>query len=202
MSGGQHIMVDITRSADLTAIGSNGGLWIAGTGTAAPANPVTQPAAPWLPAGAISDDGTTYGFDEDNTEFQPWGLTSPFRTTITKSIRTLKFTLWETSRVINASVMFRVAVADLAPDPDGYTAYAETASPTPDRRAWYLLVFDGDVVKSLYVPQGEVTDRGDVVYKQDTISGFDLTVTAYPDDAGNTVYHMDKVPVTPAYTGS
>jgi len=195
-------MVDIIRSADLTAIGSNGGLWIAPQNTPAPADPVTTPADPWLPAGAISDDGTTFGFDEDSTDFTPWGLTSPFRTTITKSVRTLKFQLWETSRVINASVMFRLDPAALTPDEDGFTRYAETASPEPDRRAWYLLVLDGDTAKSLYVPQGEVSDRGDVVYKQDTISGFDLTITAYPDEVGNTVYHTDKVPATPAYSGS
>lgn len=194
--------MEIIRSADLTAIGSNGGLWVSPPGAAAPANPLTTPAAPWLPGGAISDDGTTFGFDEDVQQFTAWGQTAPFRTVTTKSVRTLKFVLWETSRVINASVMFRVDPAALTPDEDGYTRFAETASPEPDRRGWYLLVLDGDVAKSLYVPQGEVSDRGDVVYKQDTISGFDLTVTAYPDDAGNTVYHTDKVPATPAYTPS
>ena len=44
--------------------------------------------------------------------------------------------------------------------------------------------------------------RSDVTYKQDEKSGYEITVTAYPDSAGNTDYHNDKLPATPAYTGS
>ncbi|GAA2108213.1 phage tail protein [Streptomyces synnematoformans] len=194
-------MVSITRAADLTVIGANGGGWVGDLGTAAPTTPLAQPAPPWEPLGAISDDGLVYGFDEDSQQFTPWGLTSPFRTTITQSIRTFGVTLWETSRVAVQSVMYRIPAADLQPE-SGLTSYAETASPIPDRRAWYFLVMDGDVAKSFYVPQGEISDRSDVTFKQDEMSGYEITVTAYPDEAGNTVYHVDSVPATPAYTGS
>lgn len=195
-------MVNIERAVDLTVIGANGGGWIAEIGTSAPASPLTAPADPWLALGAISDDGLVYGFDEDSQDFTPWGLTSPFRTQITKSQRTFKVTLWETARVAVQSIMYRIPVADLAPDVSGLTSYAETASPVPDRRAWYFLVMDGDSARGFYVPQGEVSDRSDVTFKQDTMSGYEITVTAYPDDAGNTVYHTDKVPATPASSGS
>ncbi|MGW2228285.1 phage tail tube protein [Streptomyces formicae] len=194
-------MVNITRAADLTVIGANGGGWVADTGTTAPASPLVQPIAPWEPLGAISDDGLTYGFDEDSQEFTPWGLTSPFRTQITKSVRTFKVTLWETARVAVQSVMYRLPAAELEPV-GGLTSFAETASPVPDRRAWWFLVMDGDTAKGFYVPQGEVSDRSDVTFKQDEMSGYEITVTAYPDEAGNTVYHTDSVPATPDYTGS
>ncbi|MFJ6073709.1 phage tail protein [Streptomyces sp. NPDC093065] len=196
-------MVQITRAADLTTIGANGGGWVAATGTSAPESPLIQPVSPWEPLGSISDDGLTYGFDEDSQEFTPWGLTSPFRTQITKSVRTFGVTLWETSRIAVQSIMYRIPAGDLAPDEEsGLTAYAETASPTPDRRAWWFLVMDGDTAKGFYVPQGEVSDRSDVTFKQDEMSGYEITVTAYPDEAGNTVYHTDKLPVTPEYSGS
>lgn len=194
-------MVNITRAADLTIIGANGGGFVADLGTTAPASPLVQPLAPWEPLGAISDDGLVYGFDEDSQEFTPWGLTSPFRTQITKSIRTFKATLWETSRVAVKSIMYRIPAADLAPV-GGLTSFAETASPVPDRRAWWFIVLDGDNASGFYVPQGEVSDRSDVTFKQDEMSGYEVTITAYPDEAGNTVYHTDSVPVTPAYTGS
>lgn len=194
-------MVNITRAADLAQIGANGGIWVAPTGTAAPATPNTQPLLPWEPLGAISDDGLTYGFDEDSQEFTPWGLTSPFRTQITKSIRTFKMTLWETSRTTANSVMYRKSAADLEPV-GGVTSFAETASPTPDRRAWYFLVVDGATMRGFYVPEGEVSDRSDVEFKQDSMAGYEITVTAYPDSAGNTVYQKATLPATPAYTGS
>ncbi|MBQ1164692.1 phage tail protein, partial [Streptomyces sp. A73] len=76
-----------------------GGGWVAATGTTAPTTPLEQPASPWEPLGAISDDGLVSGFDEDNEAFTPWGLTSPFRTVVTSSVRTFGVTLWETARV-------------------------------------------------------------------------------------------------------
>jgi len=196
-------MVNITRSADLSQLGANGGIWVAPVGTSAPDSPLTQPVSPWEPLGAISDDGLVYGFDEDNQEFTPWGLTAPFRSAITKSVRTFNFSLWETSRTTAMSVMYRIPAADLTADgTSGLTTYAETASPTPDRRAWWFAIFDGDTARGMYVPQAEVSDRGDVTFKQDELASYEVTLTAYPDAAGNTVYHTDKLPVTPAYSGS
>lgn len=194
-------MVSITRAPDLTIVGSNGGGWVGAVGTSAPDSPLTQPLPPWAPLGAISDDGLVYGFDEDSQEFTPWGLTSPFRRTITKSIRTMKITLWETARTTVQSVMYRIPEADLAPV-DGKTSFAETASPTPDRRAWWFVCIDGDSARGFYVPQGEISDRSDVTFKQDAMAGYEITITAYPDEANNTIYHTDVLPVTPAYTGS
>lgn len=195
-------MVNITRSADLTEIGANGAGWVADLGATSPGDPLVQPLTPWAPIGAISDDGLVQGFDEDSQEFTPWGFTSPIRTTITKSLRTFKITAWETSRTTVKSLQYRIPVADLAPDGDGLTSYAETASPLPDRRSWWFIVLDGDVASGFYVPEGEISDRSDVTHKQDTMAGYEWTITAYPDAAGNTVYHADRVPVTPAYTGS
>jgi hypothetical protein len=195
-------MVNITRAADLTIIGSTGGGWVADTGTAAPASPILQPQTPWDPLGCISDDGLVYGFDEDSQEFTPWGLTSPIRTTITKSVRTFKIVLWETGRVAVNGVMYRKSSADLTPDVDGLTSFAESGAPTPDRRAWWFIVMDGANARGFYVPQGEISDRSDVTFKQDTMSAYEITVTAYPDDAGNTVYQTLKVPTTPEYAGS
>lgn len=194
-------MVNITRSSDLALVGANGAGWVADVGTAAPASPSTQPLAPWSPLGAISDNGLVYGFDEASQEFTPWGLTSPFRRAITKSIRTFKMDLWETARVSVQSIMYRIPTSGLTPVA-GLTSFAETASPSPDRRAWYFVVIDGTTSRGFYVPQGEVTDRSDVTFKQSEMSGYQIVVTAYPDEAGNTVYHTDNLPATPAYTGS
>lgn len=191
-------MVNITRAADLTMVGANGGAWVAPVGTPALASPLTQPADPWKPLGAISEDGLTNGWDEESQTFTPWGLTSPFRTQITQSVRTFGLTVWETSRLAVMSLQYRLDEAEFTPDGDGLTKFAETASPTPDRRAFWFLVVDGDNYRGFYVPQGEINDRGDVSYKQDEMSGFEWTITTYPDAAGNTVYHVDKIPVTPA----
>ncbi|WP_326768867.1 phage tail protein [Streptomyces sp. NBC_01591] len=190
-------MVNITRAADLTMVGANGGAWVAPVGTPALTSPLEQPADPWAALGAISDDGLVNGWDEDSQEFTPWGLTSPFRTQITKSVRTFSATMWETSRTSVMSLHYRLDAAALTPDGEGITKFAETASPVPDRRAFWFIVLDGESARGFYVPQGEISDRSDVTYKQDEMSGFEWTITTYPDEAGNTVYHVDKLPLTP-----
>lgn len=192
-------MSTILRAAELAVVGTNGGGWVGPLGTTQPADPNTYPPAPWLALGAISDDGLVYGFDEDSQDFTPWGQSSPFRTVVTKSVRTFKITLWETNRPAARSVMTRIPVADLVPDGDGITSYAETASQSPDRRSWIFDVYDGDALERFYVPAGEVTDRGDVTFKQDEMSGYEITISAYPDAAGNTVYHKIIAPEVEAY---
>jgi hypothetical protein len=199
---GDPFMVNITRAADLLEVGANGGGWTAPLGTASPGDPAVQPVAPWAPIGAISDDGLVQGFDEDSQSFTPWGFTAPIRTTITQSLRTFGITAWETGRTTVQSLQYRLPLQDLEPDEEGLTNYAETASPAPDRRAFWFVVLDGNLQRGFYVPEGEITERSDVNHKQDEVAGYQWTITAYPDEVGNTVYHADRVPATPAYTGS
>ncbi|WP_037576808.1 phage tail tube protein [Phaeacidiphilus oryzae] len=185
----------IARATDLSIVGANGGGWVAPAGSASPADPAVQPVSPWAAFGAISDDGLVNGVSEDSTDFTPWGLTAPVRTVITKSVRTFKATLWETANPIAMSLMYRIPASGFTADGQGITSYAETGSPEPDRRAFWFVVLDGSTMRGFYVPQGEVSDRNDITFKQDEMSGYELTITAYPDDAGSTVYHSDRLPV-------
>jgi hypothetical protein len=184
-------MPTIERSADLAVVGANGGAWAVDLGVATPTAPTTldAPGAPWFAIGAISDDGLTYGFDEDSQEFTPWGLSTPFRTEVTKSIRTFKVTAWETNRRIVKSLQYRLPVASFDPDNlTGLYSFAENSAPSPDRRAFIFDVYDGTKMERFFVPQGEVTDRSDVKFASKEMAGFEWTVTAYPDAAGNSVY--------------
>lgn len=191
-------MATIERSADLAFLGANGGAWVTDKGTAPPSTPTAASAA--LPAGlyavgAISDDGLSYAFDEDSESFTAWGQLAPFRTEVTRSTRTFQLTMWETNRPIVKSVMYRLAVEDVTAGADNSYAFAETSAPVPDRRTWCIDVMDGGNLERFWVPFGEVTDRDDVTYTSDEMSGFNVTITAYPDASGNTVYHMGTLAV-------
>ena len=191
-------MPTIVRAADLAVVGANGGGWAVDLGAATPSAPTNldAPTSPWLPLGAISDDGLTEGWDEDSEEFTPWGLSSPFRTEVTKSVRTFGLTAWETNRGIVKSLQYRLPVSSFDPDVNGFYSFAENASPVPDRRAFLFHVYDGETMEAFFVPQGEITDRTDVKFAQKEIVAYQWTVTAYPDDSGNTVYHVGTVAVT------
>lgn len=189
-------MAVITRNVDLSVVGANGGGWVTDLNVATPTAPATFDAtldAAFKPLGAISEDGLGYGFDEDSQSFIAWGQLTPYRTQITRSLRTFKVNLWETNRAIAKSVMYRVPLADVTPDGSGDFTFEETATPTPDRRAWVFDVVDGLTLERFYVPVGEVTDRDDVAFKPDEIAAYSLTITAYADAAGVTVYHLGHV---------
>lgn len=189
-------MAVITRNVDLSVVGANGGGWVTDLNVATPAAPSEFDSvldAAFKPLGAVSEDGLGYGFDEDSQSFIAWGQLTPYRTQITRSLRTFKVNLWETNRAICKSVMYRVPLADVTPDVSGDFTFNETATPTPDRRAWVFDVVDGLTLERFYVPVGEVTDRDDVAFKPDEIAAYSLTITAYADAAGVTVYHLGHV---------
>lgn len=188
-------MATIERSDDLAMIGINGGAWTVDMGSATPSAPTGFEAlsAPWLAVGMISEDGLTYAIDEDSEEFKAWGQTSPFRKVVTGSVRTFQLTLWETQRPLVKSLMYRLPVADVTPDVDGLATFAESASPAQDRRAWVFDVYDGESMLRMFAPEAEVSERGDVVYKGDEVTGYEVTVSVYPDEAGNLLYHTSKI---------
>lgn len=189
-------MAVIQRSVDLSVVGANGGGWVTDLNAAVPPVPTTYDEVlpgSLLPLGAVSEDGLGYGFDEDSQSFIAWGQLTPYRTQITRSLRTFTVNLWETNRAICKSVMYRVPVSDVELDVSNDFAFQETATPTPDRRSWVFDVIDGTTLERFYVPVGEVTDRDDVAFKPDEIAAYTLTITAYADGAGVTVYHLGHV---------
>lgn len=189
-------MATIARSVDLSVVGANGGGWCTDLGAAVPEVPTdhtTQPDAAFLPLGAISEEGLTYGFDEDSQEFLAWGQLTAYRSQITRSLRTFQCTLWETNRAICKSVMFRKTIAEVTPDSEGLFSFEETATPTPDRRSWIFDVIDGPTMERFYVPVGEITDRDDVEFTSEEVAGYNVTITAYADTNNVSVYHLGKV---------
>lgn len=188
-------MAVITRSVDLSVVGANGGGWAVDLGASVPTTPATYDAvldSALKPMGAVSENGLAYGFAESAQEFIAWGQLTPFRSQITKSLRTFKITLWETNRAINKSLMYRVPLANVGLTAGDY-AFQETAAPTPDRRSFVFDVMDGLSIERFFVPVGEVSDRADVIFKPNEIAGYTLTITAYADTAGVTVYHLGHV---------
>lgn len=185
-----------TSNVDLSVIGANGGGWCTDLGAPIPTAPATYDAvldSAFVPLGAISEDGLGYGFDEDSQSFIRWGSLTPYRTQITRSLRTFSVNLWETNRAIAKSVMYRVPVADVTPNVSGDYTFEETAQPTPDRRSWVFDVVDGLTMERFFVPVGEVSNRENIEFKPDVIAAYSLTITAYADQDGVTVYHLGHV---------
>src|SRR5690606_8330251 len=55
-------------------------------------------------------------------------------------------------------------------------------------KAWYFKIKDGDRRALVMVPHGQVTDRGEIPLNSTAAITLPVTLTTYPDTAGNNVY--------------
>lgn len=144
--------------------------------------------------GYVSDDGVTESYDDDTTEIKAWQGGATVRVITSSSKATLKFVLIENKR--EAIELYHKGSVMVS---DGATGYKiDVMVPTPDRRSFVLDVIDGDDHERIYVADGEVTDRGDIVYKTDTEIGYEVTVTMYPVNGVLCTKFSDKASWAPA----
>jgi hypothetical protein len=174
-------------------VGASGVAFTADVGSAAPTALDALPVA-YADLGYISQDGMTAAVDEERQSWTPWGALSPIRTQVTSSTKTYAITAWETNRTV-LSLYHKVPVTDLAADATtGIVEFGESDKPAPDRRSFVFDIFDGDANRiRIYIPLGEVTERGDVVYKSDDLVGYPMTISAYPGPDGKSVFRTMKL---------
>jgi hypothetical protein len=183
----------MTSNAQLALVGASGVGYTADTGTAAPTGFTALPAA-WNDMGYISQDGMTAAVSEERQSWTPWGALSPIRTQVTSSTKTFAVTCWETNKTV-MSLYYKLPQSVMAPDSStGIISFAENDKPSPDRRAFVFDIMDGSTnLIRLYIPLGEVTEKGDVVYKSDDLVGYPITISAYPGTDGVSVYRSYKL---------
>lgn len=172
-------------NADLARVGVTGAAFVADVGAVAPTG-LAVPGVGWVDLGAISDEGLTETRGEDREEWTPWQTVTPIRTEITGATRTFQFTCWESSAAV-ISLYYQTQLAEMT-EATGTVTFSEGPRPAQDRRAFLFDIFDGDNQRRFYLPNAEVTERGDITYASAEIIGYPLTVVAYPDaTSGNTI---------------
>lgn len=159
--------------------GLTGGVRVAPVGTTAPTTPTATYTTGWTELGYISDDGITQAQNSDTTEIKAWqgGVTT--RKIISSSETTFSFTVIETNKDVWALYYPGSTFATAT----GVTT-ATIKVPTADPRAFAFDVIDGAKHYRFLVPKGEISDRGDLVYKGDEAIGYEFTMTCYPASDG------------------
>lgn len=139
--------------------------------------------------GYISEDGITNSNSRESDEFKAWGGDTVL-TSQTSYKDTFQFKLIE---YLNSDVKETVYGED---NVSGALATGMTVQANSKELVSYAWVIDmvmrDDTMNRIVIPNGKVSEVGDVVYSDSELTAYDITVTAFPDTNGNTHYEYIK----------
>ena len=160
-----------------------GGLYFAPSGTEVPTDASTKLTDTYTSAGYLSDDGIKNKRDRKTEDVVAFGGDTVLSVT-TSLTETFELGLLETTKDTLAIVY---GDDNVTADGDNITV-KHNAKDTPRKAYVFELALTGDRVKRIVVPDGQVSDVDDVEYKDGEAITYSPTITAFPDDKGNTAY--------------
>jgi hypothetical protein len=158
-------------------------LWVAPKGTTEGVSDLSIAlTTPWVAVGLLSEDGASEARDEDSNDFYAWGG-KLIRTTRSKHKRTITVTALEDSDL----VFKLVNPGSTSATATGTNTRTVKIPSSSDHRAFCLELFDGSVHKRRVIPNGEVTEVGEISLSESDLTAYELTITIYPG-ADDTLY--------------
>ncbi|MFE9497266.1 hypothetical protein [Streptomyces collinus] len=163
---------------------ASGGVLVAPVGSTAPTNAATALDAAFKALGYVGEDGLTESAERSTDKVKAWGG-DVVKVVQTDYAVTYQFTLIET---LNADVLKTVYGASnvtttAATSTTGTLQAVKLNSDTFPRQSFVFEMKDGDSRIRIYVPQGQVTEVGEVTYSDEDVIGYEVTVEAFRDSA-------------------
>lgn len=160
-----------------------GAIYRAPIGTTVPATPTASLDFNWEELGFIGEGGLTEAPNDTTKEIKAWQSGTTVRRLITGFTYNWSFTAIEQNGVV-LETYHKGSTMESA----GGVSTLKVLAPNSQRWMFLFDVIDGDKHERIVLQDAEVTERGQVVYKNDEAIGFPITITSYPvDDDGDSV---------------
>lgn len=161
-----------------------GAVSVAATGTTLPTDATTALNAAFKNLGYISEDGMTRALTRESDNIKAWGGDTVLAIQ-TEFGETFQFRLIESLNIEVKKVVFG--------DDNVTGTLAAGITTTVNSKelaehAWVIDMVTRDAVTRIVIPNGKVTEIGEITYSDSDVIGYDITVTAFPDTTGNTSY--------------
>lgn len=166
------------NSANVRVAG-DGGAYTAPSGTTIPTDVGTSLDPGFDEVGYITEDGVTLSTSEDITDLKAWQDSAVVRKLQTSHDVTFAFTMME----INPTSL----AAYFGDDYQGAGVIAVSGAQAP-RGPWVLEFIDGDAEIRVVIPDGQVTERGDMTFSAADSINLPITITCFPDVTGKKFY--------------
>ena len=179
------------NSVDNVAVGKpkvTGSVFSAPKGTALPTDATTALDEAYKCLGYSSDSGLVNSNSPSSTNIKAWGG-DVVAVLASEKPDTFKHTLIEAQNVDALKLVY--GADNVTGDLDtGITIKANNN--VHDENVLVYEIIQNGVAKRIVVPKGIVTAVGDITYSDSGVIGYETTISALPDSAGNTHYEYIK----------
>src|SRR5690606_519917 len=183
----------MANSANVTAAKPKvgGAVYVAPVGTALPTDAISELNYAFRSLGYISEDGLTNENSPETEDIQAWGGDVVLNV-LTSKPDTFSFKLIEGLKV--DVIKFIYGEENVTGDLDtGITVKAN--SKEPEERSLVIdMILKGGVLKRIVIPTGKISEIGEIVYSDSESVGYEVTVSAFPDEEENTHYEYIQKP--------
>lgn len=173
-----------------------GAIHVAKIGTELPEDAVSNLDEAFKELGYIADTGVTNSNTPSMTDIKAWGG-DIVQSSLSEKPDKFSFKLLEGLNIDVLKTIYGEENVTEITVGESDNAHKEikiaAKAKLPDDYSWVVdMILNDDKIKRIVIPTAKITNLADIVYTNTNAFGYDITLSAYPNDVGDTHYEYIK----------